>query len=253
MDLHLKDKKVIVVGGARGIGLVTAHQFASEGCAVAICARTQTQVAEAVTALKAHGGTVVGGTADAASGAAYKAWLETAIAELGGVDILVTMQSAGGGVESEQNWYNNFETDLMGSVRAAETVIPHMTKAGQGSIVFIASTAAVETFAAPQSFNALKASVLTYSAQLSQAVAASGIRVNVVSPGPIYFDGGAWEFIKNNMAEFYQMSLAGQPSGRMGTPQEVANAVAFIASPAASWITGENLIVDGGFTKRVAF
>jgi 3-oxoacyl-[acyl-carrier protein] reductase len=253
MDLQLKGKKAIVVGGARGIGLVTSHLLAKEGCALAICARTDSQVTESVEALKAHGGTVIGGSVDVQNGDAYKAWLAKAITEMGGVDILITMQSAGGGMDSEKNWYSNFEVDVMGSVRGAEAALPHMTKAGSGAIVFISTTAAVETFAAPQAYNALKASVITYAAQLSQAVAKDGIRVNVVSPGPIIFPGGAWEYIKGAMPDFYNMSLAGQPSGRMGSPEEVANAVAFLASPAASWITGENLVVDGGFTKRVAF
>ncbi len=253
MELGLKGKKAIIVGGARGIGLVTAHLLAQEGCDIAICARTDAQVNDAVAALKAHGIKAFGSSVDVQSGDAYKAWLAEAVSQLGGIDILVTMQSAGGGMDSEKNWYSNFEVDLMGSVRGAEVVLPHMTKAGHGSIVFISTTAAVETFAAPQAYNALKASIITYAAQLSQAVAKDGIRVNVVSPGPIYFAGGAWEYIKGAMPEFYGMSLAGQPSGRMGTPEEVANAVAFLASPAASWITGENLVVDGGFTKRVAF
>ena len=115
----------------------------------------------------------------------------------------------------------------------------------------ISSTAAVETFIAPQPYNAIKAALITHAKQLSQALAADGIRVNCVSPGPVYFPGGAWEYIQNNMADLYNSTLAQIPRGSMGTPAEVANAVVFLASPAASLITGVNLIADGGFTKRV--
>ena len=113
------------------------------------------------------------------------------------------------------------------------------------------SSATVEDFLGPQTYNAMKAALIVHSQGLAQALAVSGIRVNAVSPGPIFIEGGAWDFIKNNMADIYNATLANQPSGRMGSAEEVANTVAFLASPAASWVTGVNLVVDGGFTKRV--
>jgi NAD(P)-dependent dehydrogenase (short-subunit alcohol dehydrogenase family) len=130
--------------------------------------------------------------------------------------------------------------------------MPALTEA-RGAIVIISTTAAVETFVAPQAYNALKAALVTYAKQLCEAVAPQGVRVNTVSPGPITFKGGAWETIETHMPDFHASVLAQAPSGRFGRPEEVANAVVFLASPVASHISGVNLVVDGGFTKRVQF
>ena len=132
-----------------------------------------------------------------------------------------------------------------------EQAMPFLEKSKAAAIVVISSTAGVETFMGPAPYNAIKGALIVHAKQLSQALAPAGIRVNCVSPGPVYIEGGAWEFIKNNMADLYNSTLAQIPQGRMGTAQEIANAVAFLASPAASLITGVNLVADGGFTKRV--
>ena len=119
--------------------------------------------------------------------------------------------------------------------------------------MFISSTAALEYLGMPQPYGAMKAALIAHASDLSQALAPSGVRVNVVSPGPIYFEGGNWEMIKQAMPQIYEQALGQCAIGRMGTPEEVARAVVFLASPAASFITGANLVVDGGFTKRAAF
>jgi 3-oxoacyl-[acyl-carrier protein] reductase len=252
MDLHLKGKKAIVVGGARGIGFATAELLAKEGADVAICARSEESVEDALAKLKAHGGKAIGAAVNVKKAEAYKAWLASAAEGLGGCDILVCMQSAGGGMDSEKNWSNNFEVDLMGSVRAVDTLLPQLS-AAKGAILLVATTAAVETFAAPQAYNALKTALITWGKQLSQSLGSQGVRVNVVSPGPVYFEGGNWEMIEGAMEKFYKATLRAQPTGRLGSPEEIARTVVFLASGAASWITGVNLVVDGGFTKRVAF
>ena len=249
MDLGLKGKKAIVTGGTRGIGRRVVNRLVEEGCAVAVCARGAEEVATCKAELEQAGATVYAAACDVADRDAYTGFLEDAVKALGGVDIFVPNVSAGGGMDGEKSWYRNFEVDVMGTVRGCDTLLPHMGEGG--SIVFVSTTAAVETFMAPQAYNALKAALITYGQQLAQAVAGQGIRVNIVSPGPVYFEGGAWPYIENAMPEVYKGTLAQQPMGRMGTPEEIASCIAFLASPAASWVTGINMVVDGGFTKRV--
>jgi NAD(P)-dependent dehydrogenase (short-subunit alcohol dehydrogenase family) len=156
-------------------------------------------------------------------------------------------------MDGEKSWYRAFEVDLMGCVRGFDALFPTFKAQGHGSVVFISTTAAVETFIAPMAYNAIKASLITYAKQLSQAHGKRGIRVNVVSPGPILIEGGSWDQIRQNDPAFFQSILAQQPDGRMGEAAEVARVIAFLASDAASWVTGVNLVVDGGFTKRVQF
>lgn len=194
---------------------------------------------------------VVGSVVDVADRDAYLAWIADMGKQLGGIDIFVPNVSAGGGNMSEEGWQNNFNIDLMGLTRGVEATMPFLEKSSAAAIVVISSTAGVETFMGPQPYNAIKGALIIHAKQLSQALAPAGIRVNCVSPGPVYIEGGAWEYIKNNMAELYDSTMAQIPSGRMGSAEEIANAVAFLASPAASLITGVNLVADGGFTKRV--
>jgi len=253
MDLGLQGKKAIIVGGARGIGLAVAEILAREGCDVALSARGEDSVKDAVASLSRYGTKVVGKAINAKKPEDYKAWLAWAIEELDGVDVLIPLTSAGGGIGSEKYWYNAFETDVMGPVRAVEAVIPRMTEQKSGAIVLIATTSAMEAMGGPQAYNAMKASLITYGKQLALAHGKDGIRVNVVSPGPIEFEGGNWDMIKGTMEKFYTSQLRQQPSGRLGKPEEVAKAIVFLASEAASWCNGSHLVVDGGFTNRTHF
>lgn len=253
MDLGLKGKKAIVTGATKGICRSIVETLAAEGCDIALCARNADEVTAAVEAVKAHGTKVIGAPVNVKDAEGYKAWLVQAAEELGGCDIFVPGVSAGGGGAEEKHWYRNFEIDVMGCVRGVDALLPALEASGDASVVFISTTAAVETFIAPMAYNALKASIITYAKQMSQAHMKSGIRFNVVSPGPIFIEGGAWDQIKQQDEKFYNYMLRQQPDGRFGTPEEVARCVAFLASGAASWVTGVNLVVDGGFTKRVQF
>lgn len=253
MELGLRGKKAIVTGATKGIGRAIVDLLAAEGCDIALCARSQDEVDEAVRAIGKLGVNAVGGAVNVRDGDAYKAWLEKAATELGGCDVFVPNVSAGGGMDSEKNWWKNFEVDVLHTVRGCEALLPRLEASGQGSIVVISSTNALETFYVPMAYNAMKAALVTYAKQLSQFVGRKNIRVNSVCPGPIYFEGGAWEMIKSTNPKMYEATLRAMPNGRFGAPDEIARVVAFLASPAASIITGANVVADNGFTKRVQY
>jgi len=254
MDLGLKGKNAIITGSTRGIGRAIAECLAAEGANVAIGARDEEATAKAGEEIAAaHGVEVFAKPCNVKDADGYTSWLEAAMESLGGLDVFVPNVSGGGGMDSEKNWWRNFEIDVLHTVRGAETCLPALKKSDAGAIVIIGTTNAVETFMAPMAYNAMKSALITYSKQLSQFVGAKGVRVNTVSPGPVYFEGGAWEMIKGTMPDLYESTLAQIPAGRMGTPEEVARVVTFLASPAASLVTGANVIADNGFTKRVQF
>jgi NAD(P)-dependent dehydrogenase (short-subunit alcohol dehydrogenase family) len=252
MDLGLEGKKAVVTAASRGIGLAIAQELASAGADVAICARSEGGLESAKKDLEARGVKAFTQSVDVGDGDALRGFIATAGETLGGLDILVCNASAGSGM-GDAAWQANVDVDLLGSARAVEAAMSLLGESEAGSIVFISSTAALEFLGVPQPYNAIKAALIAHAADLSQALAPKGIRVNVVSPGPIYFEGGNWEMIKNAMPAIYERALGQCAIGRMGTPEEVARAVTFLASPAASLITGANLVTDGGFTKRVSF
>lgn len=252
MDLGLQGKKALVTGSTRGIGRAIAEALAVEGCDLAICSRSPDSVQEATAALQAHGGRVHSAAFDAADGAALRAFVAGSVAALGGLDVLVHNVSGWGGLD-EQAWRATFEVDMLGAVRCVEEALPALKQSASASIIFISSVAALEAHRGPRSYNALKAALIAHGNSLSQSLAGDGIRVNSVSPGPIFHKDGPWDTAQRDDPAFYQQILDKVPLGRMGTPEEVANCVAFLASPVAGFVTGCNLIVDGGFTRRVQF
>ena len=253
MDLAIKNRTAVVTGGSRGIGRAITETFAAEGCNVAICARGADGVAEAVAALQAKGVRATGTALDVADRDAVTRWIDGAADTLGGIDILVPNVSAFPDANEPEAWRKGFDVDLMGTIHPIDAAMPHLEKSEAGAIVVIGSTAAVVPMSPGRPYDVYKAALLTYVKSISLGCAPNGIRVNTVSPGTIYFEGGRWDMAKKNNPARYEHYFALNPLGRMGTPQEVANAAVFLASPAASFITGANLIVDGDLTSRVQF
>jgi 3-oxoacyl-[acyl-carrier protein] reductase len=253
MDLGLKGHKALVTGGTKGIGRAIADTLAAEGCNVAICARNGDEVTRAVAALGRAGVKAAGRALDVADGPALKAWIGDAAAELGGLDILVPNVSALAIESSDEGWRREFEVDMMHTVHAVEAALPHLEASKAASIVIISSVSGIEIDFAAGPYGAFKAALIHYAKTLACQLAGKGIRVNSVSPGNTYFEGGVWHHIEQNMPDLFKTALSLNKTGRMATAQEVANGAVFLASPAASFITGTNLLVDGALTNKVQY
>jgi 3-oxoacyl-[acyl-carrier protein] reductase len=254
MDLGLKGKKALVTGGTRGIGRAIADLLAAEGCDVAVCARTPEQVTEAVAAFKAAGVNAYGEAFDVADGDALAAFVDKAAAALGGLDVFVSnISGAMGGGNDPASWRHAVEVDILSTVRGCEAAVPHLEKSGTGAVVVIGTVSAVEVSGPRRPYSAVKAALIPYVKNLARDLAPKNVRANLVSPGTIYFKGGVWNQIEQGMPDFFKGALSRNPMGRMGTPEEVANAAVFLASPRASFVTGANLVCDGAITQRVGF
>ena len=251
MDLGLKGKKVAVTGGSKGIGRAIAEGFAAEGASVSICARNAAEVEATVASLKAKGVKAFGQTLDVADGPALAAWVAAEADALGGLDALVCNVSALAVGDSAESWQKSFSVDMMHTVNAVQLAVPFLEKSSSGSIVLISSVSGFEVDFAAGSYGAIKAALIHYAKGLSRQLVGKGIRVNCVSPGNTYFDGGIWQNIEKNMPDLFASTLKVNPTGKFGTAEEVANGVVFISSPMASRISGTNLVIDGALTVAV--
>lgn len=251
MDLGLTGKRFAVTGGTRGIGRAVVEGLLAEGAAVAYCARTAEAVTQAQTELTAGGAAALGTAVDVGDADAVTAWVASAAESLGGLDGVVANVSALAIPETAENWRTTFEVDLLGTVSLVDAALPHLLAAGSGSIVTISSVSGREIDFAAGPYGTMKAAITHYTQGLAYKYAAQGVRANTVSPGNTYFPGGVWPSIEENNPELFAQALALNPTGRMATPQEVANAVVFLSSSAASFITGTNLLVDGALTRGV--
>ena len=248
MKLGLEGKGVIITGGSRGIGRAIALAFADEGAHLAICARGAEALQATAGEVRERGVKVHTQACDGADPEALDRFLEESRSALGAVHVLVNTASGFGGTDDEAGWRVGFEVDVMASVRASWKVTPWLEEAGGGAIIHISSTAALEA-PTPAPYAAVKLALLSHSKNLAIQLAPKGIRASCVAPGSIEFPGGMWDLIRRNNPDQYEAIRRTIPFGRLGTPEEVANAVVFLASDAASWITGVTLSVDGGQHK----
>ncbi len=253
VDLGIAGKVAVVTGGTRGIGRAIAELFAEEGADVAICARDADAVAATVEALAAKGVQASGAAVDVSEREAVADWIAGVAEEHAGLDMLVPNVSAFPVTNDPESWRSGFEVDLMGTINAIDAALPHLVESDAGSVTVISSVSAVEALGPARPYDAYKAALINYVKELSVDFAPKGVRLNTVSPGSIYFEGGRWAMAEKNDPARFKHYLDRNPLGRMGTPREVANATVFVASPAASFITGANLIVDGDLTRRVQF
>lgn len=252
MDLHLKGKRALVTGGTKGIGRAIAFGLAAEGADVAICARDLKAVAATVTELKMTGVNAFGAALDVSDTSALESFVRTSAAELGGLDILVCNASALADGAGEEAFRQAFEIDLMHTRNACEAALPFLATSGTGSIVAISSISGSEDYGYGSSaYGTMKAALFFYMKSLARHVAGRGIRANIVSPGTTFFEDGFWDRVKRDDPEGFARSLKDNPMGRMARPEEIADAVVFLSSGRASFVSGANLVVDGTLTMRI--
>ena len=238
-------KRVLVAGGSRGIGRAVALGFARAGAAVSICARGAAALEATRAEIAACGVAAHATSADLARAEEVEGWVTAAAASLGGVDVLVNNASGFGSKDTEEDWAKGLNVDVMATVRASRAAAPHL-RAAKGSIVNVTSISGFRPSLRTPAYAAVKALLVNYTQSQAAAFAKDGVRVNAVAPGSIEFPGGSWEQRRSSDPALYNRILASIPFGRLGTPEEVAEVVLFLASPAARWVTGQTVIVDGG-------
>lgn len=248
MDLNLAGRRVLITGASRGIGRAIAETFAAEGAYVGLCARTAEPLAAIADQLRATGARVIAAPADVTDPDAVRNWVDTTAEAMGGLDTLVPTVSA-----QSRDWRTSVETDLLATVELVDHCVPWLEQSQAGSIVLITSQAGLLAVPSYKAYSAVKAALISYAGALARELAPRGIRINCVSPGEVLFDGGIWDRLRTQRPEKYTTTLNRNVTGRFCTPAEVARAVVFLASPAASYISGANVLVDGANREHIQF
>jgi len=248
MDLQLNGSRVLVTGGSRGIGRAIVEAFLDEGATVGFCARTAEEVAATEQAL-ADRGSVTGSVVDVGDADALAAWVEESAGAFGGLDVVVANVSALAIPDTEENWEASLNVDLMHTVRLVRAAMPHLERSQAASIIAISSVSGRESDFASGPYGTAKTAIVGYINGLALQLAEKGIRANTVSPGNTYFEGGVWASIETGNPELFDTAVGLNPTGHMGTPQEIAAPVVFMASPRAGRVSGTNLVVDGALTR----
>jgi len=256
MDLQLTGRVALVAGSSRGIGKAIAAALLREGCRVCISGRNQSALDTACADLRTDfGEMVIGISADLTQASSINDVLSTIGKTWQSPEILIANLGSGSGnlgwELDESEWERLFNLNLFGSIRLAQSVIPHMKSRG-GNILFVSSIAGLEASPAPLPYSAAKAALVNYSKNLSRAVAADRIRVNCICPGNVLFPGGSWErHLANREHEVEKYISSEVPQQRFGTPEEIADFAAFLVSPVSKFATGGVFVVDGGQTRCI--
>ncbi|RKH35310.1 SDR family NAD(P)-dependent oxidoreductase [Corallococcus sicarius] len=251
MELGITGKTALVTGSSRGIGRAIATVLSREGAKVCVCARHLEPLEAIAKELRSEGAQVATVVADVATQAGAYSAVDSAVRAFGALDILVNNVGGSGGagafdVASSEQWADVLQRNLMSAVWCSQRAVPLMRATGGGSIIHLSSIFGRE-YATSAPYSAAKAGLIAMTKEMAVDLAPHRIRVNAVAPGSIFFPGGSWDKRQQRDPEAVARMVREQiPWGRFGTPEEVADVVAFLASERAKWVTGSTLPVDGG-------
>ena len=258
MNLDLKERIAFIAGSSRGIGKAISRSFLQEGARVVISGRQKEAVDLTAGELQNefNHDSIISIVGDLTDTETIQKSLRKVAEKWGGIDVVVANIGSGtakmGWQLNVSDWASVFALNFFGTTTLMNEAIPYLAKRGRSSAVIVSSIAGVEGTNAPLAYSSAKAALLNYGKNLSRIVASDGIRVNVVAPGNILFEGGSWEkHVKNRPEEVAHYIKAEVPMARFGKPEEIADFVVFLSSSRASFATGSCIVVDGGQTRAI--
>ena len=250
MDLQLTGKRVLVTGGTRGIGRAIVEAFLDEGAVVGFCARDSSEVTTTNEDLSSRGD-VTGSVVDVGDGEALAAWVDQSAEAFGGIDVVVANVSALAIPDTEENWQASLNVDLMHTVRLVRAAMPHLERSDAASIIAISSVSGRESDFASGPYGTAKTAIVGYVHGLAMQLADREFAPTPSRPATPTSRAASGRASRRGDPALFETAVTLNPTGHMGTPEEVAAPVVFLASPVASRISGTNLVVDGALTRGV--